>query len=386
MAVGFLARTARLVAAGAGDRPEAHGRPAPRGRTSPAAGDDLVVTFRVTNGSQLPGLQVTLPDATGDLGGHRQTIELASLGTVPAAHRGERAAAGAARGPPPPDALGRRRGPPGTRPRPAAAGRSAEVTVYPRLVDAALLRALCRHGAASRRGAARFRATRRVGVSWHPAALPRRTAEPRRLEGHGQDRKPDAARDGRSRPAATSRCCSTARRRTSSAKSRAATSSSPCRLPARWPTSCSGPDGASICSCMTAAGGRPACRPTTTAVRRCSTAWPRRRPDATIAAGRLAAAAALRTADGLARTQILTLVVLSLDRELVRALIALAQGRPARLALSTSLRPARSRPPPRPPQRLTSPDLLAALAAAGVVCLTLRARRRPARDLWPRRR
>ena len=46
----------------------------------PRAGDDLVVTFRVTNGSQMPGLQVTLPDATGDLGGHRQTIELASLG------------------------------------------------------------------------------------------------------------------------------------------------------------------------------------------------------------------------------------------------------------------------------------------------------------------
>jgi uncharacterized protein (DUF58 family) len=48
----------------------------------PAAGDDLAVTFRVANGSQVPGLQVTLPDATGDLGAGRQTIELASLGPL----------------------------------------------------------------------------------------------------------------------------------------------------------------------------------------------------------------------------------------------------------------------------------------------------------------
>jgi uncharacterized protein (DUF58 family) len=48
----------------------------------PIAGDNLVVTFRVTNGSQLPGLQVTLPDATGDLGAHGETIEFASLGSL----------------------------------------------------------------------------------------------------------------------------------------------------------------------------------------------------------------------------------------------------------------------------------------------------------------
>ena len=48
----------------------------------PTAGDDLVVTFRVTNGSQIPGLQVTLPDVTGDLSSHHQSIELASLGPL----------------------------------------------------------------------------------------------------------------------------------------------------------------------------------------------------------------------------------------------------------------------------------------------------------------
>ena len=48
----------------------------------PAAGDEIVVRFTVTNGSQLPGLQVTLPNATGDLSGRRQTIALAGLGAL----------------------------------------------------------------------------------------------------------------------------------------------------------------------------------------------------------------------------------------------------------------------------------------------------------------
>ena len=56
-----------------------------------------------------------------------------------------------------------------------------------------------------------------VRVSRHQAAPSRRAAEPRRLEVDGADRHPDAARDGRSRRAATSRCCSTGRPPTSSA-------------------------------------------------------------------------------------------------------------------------------------------------------------------------
>lgn len=48
----------------------------------PTSGAELVITFRVTNDSQVPGLQVTLPNATGDLGARDETIEFASLGSL----------------------------------------------------------------------------------------------------------------------------------------------------------------------------------------------------------------------------------------------------------------------------------------------------------------
>jgi uncharacterized protein (DUF58 family) len=47
----------------------------------PVAGDPLVVSFRVENGSPFPGLQVTLVDATGELGGHERFIEVDGLGS-----------------------------------------------------------------------------------------------------------------------------------------------------------------------------------------------------------------------------------------------------------------------------------------------------------------
>jgi uncharacterized protein (DUF58 family) len=46
----------------------------------PVAGDPLTLRFRVKNGSVFPGLQVTLVDATGDLGGPGRFIEVESLG------------------------------------------------------------------------------------------------------------------------------------------------------------------------------------------------------------------------------------------------------------------------------------------------------------------
>jgi len=46
----------------------------------PVAGDPLVFRFRVTNGSLLPGLQVTLVAATGGLIGHDGSIDVESLG------------------------------------------------------------------------------------------------------------------------------------------------------------------------------------------------------------------------------------------------------------------------------------------------------------------
>lgn len=46
----------------------------------PVAGDELVISLRVTTDSLLPGCQLTLPDATGGLTAHRQVMEIESLG------------------------------------------------------------------------------------------------------------------------------------------------------------------------------------------------------------------------------------------------------------------------------------------------------------------
>ena len=46
----------------------------------PVAGDDLLLSFRVQNGSRLPGLQVTLAGAAGALGGSDRSIDVESLG------------------------------------------------------------------------------------------------------------------------------------------------------------------------------------------------------------------------------------------------------------------------------------------------------------------
>ena len=45
----------------------------------PAAGDELVVSVRAANGSQLPGLEVTVPDAAGDLSAAVTAIAFPSL-------------------------------------------------------------------------------------------------------------------------------------------------------------------------------------------------------------------------------------------------------------------------------------------------------------------
>ena len=48
--------------------------------SAPVAGDPLRLSFRVRNGSSLPGLQITLQDATGGLGGADRSVEVESLG------------------------------------------------------------------------------------------------------------------------------------------------------------------------------------------------------------------------------------------------------------------------------------------------------------------
>ena len=47
----------------------------------PVAGDALTLSFRVKNGSLLPGLQVRLPNAAGDLGAGDRAVDFESLGS-----------------------------------------------------------------------------------------------------------------------------------------------------------------------------------------------------------------------------------------------------------------------------------------------------------------
>ena len=50
--------------------------------SQPTAGEPLTVWFRLRNDSQLPGLQVTLPNAAGDLSARAADVEFPSLGSL----------------------------------------------------------------------------------------------------------------------------------------------------------------------------------------------------------------------------------------------------------------------------------------------------------------
>ena len=138
--------------------------------SQPTSGDELIVSFRVSNGSQLPGLLVTLPDATGDLSPSPETIEFASLGSLQ-----ERAAASAS--------FSARRGvhhlpvlwavaedPLGLVRARRRLGEPLEVTIYPRLVDlhsCALFANVGAHRGLSRRGLVRLGSSEFRGIRPH---------------------------------------------------------------------------------------------------------------------------------------------------------------------------------------------------------------------------
>ena len=143
--------------------------------SQPTAGQALTVTFRVRNGSQVPGLQVVLPDATGDLSASPADIEFPSLGSLQ-----ERALASAPLSAPrgvhhlpalsalAEDPLGlirlRRR-----------VAEPLDVTVYPRLVDlasCALFADLGTYRGLGPRGAARHGATEFRGIRAHQPGEP----------------------------------------------------------------------------------------------------------------------------------------------------------------------------------------------------------------------
>ena len=333
----------------------------------PRAGDDLVVTFRVTNGSQMPGLQVTLPDATGDLGGHRQTIELASLGPFQ-----QRTAASA----PQParrgihhlptlwadaeDPLGlvhaRRR-----------LGDPAQVTVYPRLValhSCALFADTGPRRDVGRRGFVRLGASEFRGIRPHYPGEPlshvdwKATAKTGSLMLREMD-DPTSGDIAVLLDATAAHVVGEEPHSNFELAVQAAGSVADFVLGAgrgvnllihdgRWRQTRLSPDhnGRALLLDSLAVARPDARSPLPASLQR------------------------LRSNGGrLARTQILTLVALSLDRELVRALIALRREglQVSLIHVVASSFATNAAPTPA----VDSPDLLATLAAAGVVCLRL---------------
>ena len=347
----------------------------------PTAGDDLVVAFRAINGSQLPGLEVTLPDATAGIHAAASTIAFPSLGSYQ-----ERVAMSpplpARRGvhvlPPPrveaEDALGlwraRRR-----------LGDSLDVTVYPRLVElgsCALFAELGSRRGLARRGLARGGATELRGIRPHQPGEPlshvdwKATAKTATLMLREMD-DPDSGDvtvllDGTSAGVAGAEPFTSFELAVQAA--------------------------ASVADFVLSAGHDAvllvhdgAWRPT----RLAADAQGRRRLLDTLAAVRPSARAPLatslqhlRTNGGRATpTRTLVVVALTLDRDLSRALIGLHREGVhtraivvdagsfdgARAAAVTEATHGAATQPGAPPDR----GALVALAAAGVVCLTLRA-------------
>lgn len=333
----------------------------------PTAGDSLVVSFHVTNGSQLPGLQVTLPNATGDLSARRQTIEFASLGPLQ-----ERTAATA----PQPAARGRHHLPPlwahaedplGLSRSRRRLGDHLEVTVYPRLVglrSCALFADMGARRDLGRRGLVRLGTSEFRGIRPHYPGEPlkhidwKATAKTGTLMLREMD-DPTSGDVTVLLDGTASQVVGEAPETNFELAVQAAGSVADFILGAgrgvnlllhdsRWRQLHLAPD----------FDGR----------RELLDVLAEALPDAR--APLSASLQRLRSNGGrLARTQILTLVTLSLDRELVRTLIALhREGQRVSIihVAASSFAPGLSATPAG-----ESPSLLVSLAAAGVLCLTL---------------
>ena len=347
--------------------------------TQPTAGDPLTVWFRLTNGSQLPGLQVTLPDATGDLSPSADDVEFPSLGSLQ-----ERALASAPLSAPRgihhlPALWARAEDPLGLVRLRRRVAEPLDVTVYPRLVDlssCALFadpgtrRGLGPRGAA-RQGATEFRAIRahQPGeplnhIDWKATAktgvlMLREMDDPESgdvavvLDG-------SAAGVVGPPPLTSFELAVQAAGSVADYVLAAGRNVNLALHDGRWQQSTLTPD----------INGR----------RRLLDVLATVRPNARAPLS----ATLLKLRDGggrLAPTRTIVLVALSLDRDLLRAVLALhRQGLRVSLVhvVASSFAPpaAASRPgapPPAPDGHGGDPDLLVALAAAGVVCLSLHA-------------
>ncbi|HUK77505.1 MAG TPA: DUF58 domain-containing protein [Thermoleophilia bacterium] len=143
--------------------------------SQPTAGERLTVWFSLRNESQLPGLQVTLPDATGDLGTSPAHVEFPSLGSLQ-----ERAVASAPLSAPRgihhlPPLWARAEDPLGLIRLRRRVAEPLDITVYPRLVDltsCALFADLGTHRGLGPRGIARLGATEFRGIRAHQPGEP----------------------------------------------------------------------------------------------------------------------------------------------------------------------------------------------------------------------
>ena len=364
VAVAFLAAlvVAWLLVAHAGRRLAATRDLVP---SQPTSGDELIVSFRVSNGSQLPGLLVTLPEATGDLSPSSESIEFASLGSLQ-----ERAAASAS-------FLARR----GVHHLPALwadaedplglvrarrrLGEPLEVTIYPRLVDlrsCALFANVGAHRGLSRRGLVRLGSTEFRGIRPHYPGEPlshvdwKATAKTGNLMLREMD-DPESGDitvllDGTALQVAGEGADSNFELAVEAAGSVADFVLAAGRgvnlllHDGNWRNSRLTPDVSGHRRLLDDLAGVRANARTPL-----STALPR-----------------LRAGGGrLARTQTLAIVALALDSELVRSLISLHRDG---LQVSVAVVAADSFRPDAPPSG--DPRLQVALAAAGVPCLTLR--------------
>jgi uncharacterized protein (DUF58 family) len=364
LAIAFLAAVvvAWLLVARAGRRLTATRDLIP---SQPTSGDELVVSFRVNNGSQLPGLLVTLPDATGDLSPSREAIEFASLGALQ-----ERSATSTA--------LAARRGvhhlpalwadaedPLGLVRARRRLGEPLEVTIYPRLVDlrsCALFANVGAHRGLSRRGLVRMGSSEFRGIRPHYPGEPlshvdwKATAKTGNLMLREMD-DPESGDITVLLDGTAQQVTGEGARSNFELAVEAAGSVADFVLAAgrgvnlllhdgNWRHSRLSPDVSGYRRLLDdLAGVKPNARAPL------STALPR-----------------LRAGSGrLARTQTLAIVALALDSELVRSLISLHRDG---LQVSVALVAADSfRRGPSPP---VDPGLQIALTAAGVPCLTLR--------------
>ena len=350
----------------------------------PTAGQALTVTYRVRNGSQLPGLQVVLPDATGDLGAPPGDIAFPSLGSFQ-----ERATASPPLSAPRgihhlPALLAVAEDPLGLIRLRRRVAEPLDVTVYPHLVDldsCALFADLGTHRGLGPRGVARLGATEFRGIRAHQPGEPlnhidwKATAKTGNLMIREMD-DPDSGDvavvvDGTAAFVA----------------GEGATTSFELAVQA----------GGSVADYVLSAGRsvnlllhdgrwqRASLAPDISGRRRLLDALAGVRPNARAPLS----ASLLKLRDGggrLASVRTLVLVSLSLDRELVRAVLALhRQG--LRVSLIhidadsfAAAAVARGAAAPRAAHRDGrddgdggAPDLALALAAAGVVCLSVRA-------------